>query len=181
MSPFRNPSSDPAKGSTPEEALSDPTPVNRETGVILATPPKHLQGLHIITDTQGLVEASIERIMSAPTAEMALADPDSMGLEKIVGDTITILRVNGIMPSAIAERENDYYLVFDAEHNGIVKTFTTGSQFAGARIAKCAMEGWLPRTVRVVQLESATNRGQSSLWVVDAEPTVKGDTEYEPF
>lgn len=181
MSPNTTKAEDAAKGATPEEALSDPTPVNRETGIILATPPKHLQGLHIITDMQDLLESSIERIMNAPTPEIALADPESLGLENVVGDTITILRVNGIVPSAIAGREDDYYIVFDAEHNGEVKAFSTGSMFASARIAKCHFEGWLPRTVRVVQLESARNRGQSSLWIVDAEPTVAASEQGESF
>lgn len=170
-----------AAGDSPEEALRDPAAVNRETGVILATPPKHLAGLHIITDTADLVQASIDRIMNAPTAELALSDPDSLGLEKVVGSVITLLDVHGIMPSTIRGREDDYYLVFDAVHDGVVKTFTTGSQFAGARIVKCAREGWLPRTVRVVNLDSATNPGQKSLWVVDAEPTVPASPDGDAF
>lgn len=159
---------------TPEVALADPTPVNRQTGEVLATPPKYLQGVPIVTDPEALIERSMERIMNATTAEEALSSPDSMGLRDLTGETIILEGVIAISPSAIDP--SAYYLIFEARRSpgGAIETMTTGSPFAAGRIVKCAREGWLPRAVRVLQLESASNPGQASLWVVDAEPTVKG-------
>jgi len=164
----------PASSESPETALADPTPVNRHTGEILATPPKYLAGVPIITDPDALIERSMERIMNATTAEEALSSPDSLGLRDLTGQVITLESVIAISPSGI--REGDYYLIFEARRTpgGPIETMTTGSPFAAGRIVKCAREGWLPRQVRILQLESASNPGQSSLWVVDAEPTVKG-------
>ena len=158
------------EGETPEGPLPRPLTANRSTGEILATPPKYLSGLRIIVDAEELIAASMDRIMNATTPEELLANPDSAGLRDLTGDVIEVTNVTGIMPSTL--RPGDYYLIFEA----IIKpgapptTLTTGSPYAAGRIAKCYREGWLPRFMRVVQLESSTNPGQSSLWVVDAQP-----------
>lgn len=166
---------------TPEEALADPTPANRLTGEILATPPPWLRGVPIITDALALVERSMERILSAETAEELLADPDSIGLKDIIGQFVTPTTVIGIAPSTI--REGDYYVIFDGVYGPRqeIRTFTVGSPYAGGRIVKAHLKGWLPRRMRVVALESAANPGQSSLWVVDA-PAAPGQRDDEqPF
>lgn len=158
--------------STPEEALESPG-TNAATGEMLPTPPKHLAGLPVILTTDDLVAATMERIMAAENPEAVLANPESFGLRDYSGEVIVITGVRGIMPSTI--KGQDYYLVFEAivkEGDGPV-TLTTGSPYAAGAIVKLAKEGWLPRPVRVVSLESASNPGQASLWVVNV-PEVKG-------
>ena len=170
-----------AKGDTPEEVLTDPSPrVNRD-GEILAAPPSYMKGLTIITDTASLIERSLNRIMNATTAEEALSDPESAGLRDYSGKVITIVGVVGIMPSAI--KTSDFYLIFEARTKvgGGVETLTTGSPYAASRIIKCAAEGWLPRRVLVMELESTSNPGQSSLWIVDAPGGSEANADDQPY
>ena len=144
--------------------------------VVAGSPPKYLAGIPIYDGTEALAERSIERAMNARTPEELLADPESGGLRDYVGKPITINAVLGIMPSTI--NEGDFYIVFEAvTSDGELVTLTTGSRFAAARIATLAAKGWLPRAVRVVELESTANKGQSSLWVVDAVQPTPGSNE----
>lgn len=153
------------------------TPEPTHKGELVAMPPKYLIGIPIYDDVEQLAERSIERAMNAATPEELLADPESGGLRDLAGQAITITAVLGIMPSTI--KDGDYYIVFEAATppNGELSILTTGSRFAAARIATLAAKGWLPRAVRVVELESTANKGQSSLWVVDAVQPTPGSVE----
>jgi len=169
------------KDDSPEKTLAEPALVNRTSGEILKTPPPYLAGLRVITDAEELIAASMDRIMNARTPEELLSNPDSAGLRDLTGEVIEVLGVTGIMPSTI--REGDYYLLFEAiiEPGKPPTTLTTGSPYAAGRIAKCHREGWLPRFMRVLQLDSATNPGQSSLWVVDAQPKPGSESGEQGF
>ena len=166
---------------TPESTLAHPVPANRSTGEILATPPKYLSGLRVITDAEALIEASMDKIINATTPEELLSNPDSAGLKDLTGEVIEVTGVTGIMPSTL--RAGDYYLIFEAiiKKGATPTTLTTGSPYAAGRIAKCYREGWLPRLMRVVQLESTSNPGQSSLWVVDAQPKAGAESDDDTF
>lgn len=143
----------------------------------LDTPPAYLSGLPIIVDMSEMIERSLARTLSATTPEQALADPDSVGLRELSGKVITITGVVGILPSAHAGAS--HYLVFEAitKPTGEIETLTTGSPYAASRIVKCYKEGWLPRRMRVLELESTSNPGQSSLWVTDAGAVMPESTE----
>lgn len=162
---------------SPETTLAPPRGADARTGEILATPPAIYAGLPIIRSFDELVEASIQRILNAATVEELLADPEAAGLRDYVGKVLVITDVTGIMPSKL--RDGDYYAVVEAidEATGRPLTLTTGSPYAGGRLAVAKARGWLPRRMRVLELESASNPGQSSLWVVDAGPVVAEPAE----
>lgn len=135
---------------------------------VLPAIPEHLRGLPVLTGGEDLVARTIERILHAETPEQALADPDAQGVRDLVGQIVILRELVGIMPSAI--REGDWYVVLEAANvvTGQVITLTSGSVYVVAAAAKMHRQGWLPRPVRIVELESASNPGQSSLWLVDA-------------
>lgn len=136
------------------------------TEIMPADAPKYLAGIPIYDDMGAIAERTISRTMAAETPEQLLADPEAGGLRDHVGEVLTITQVLGIAPSALAG--GGYYIIFEAtKPDGEILTLTTGSQFAASRIAMLAAKGWLPRTIRVVELESTSNPGQSSLWIVD--------------
>jgi hypothetical protein len=139
----------------------------------LPTPPAYLAGLPVIDPADRDEDASILAAMAAESPEELLADPDSGGLRDLSGQVIVITSVVGITPSTI--RDGDYFIVFEAMtgEDGKIVTLTTGSKYAVPRIAVLAAKGWLPRAVRVTQLASASNPGQSSLWITDVAQTEK--------
>ena len=142
-------------------------------------PPAYLAGMPILTDIEDLTERSIQRIMDAKSPEEALADPDAIGVKDIVGKVIILTGILGILPSTF--HEGDFYIILEARvpGTGAVITLTTGSPYVAARAVKCAQMGWLPRAVRVVELESASNPGQSSLWIVDGPKLDEGTGEVD--
>jgi len=143
-------------------------------------PPAYLAGLPILTDIEQLTERSIQRIMDAKSPEEALADPDAIGVKDIVGKVVILTGIIGILPSTF--HEGDFYIILEARipGTGAVVTLTTGSPYVAARAVKCQREGWLPRAVRVLELESASNPGQTSLWIVDG-PKLDEGTGEVPF
>ncbi len=177
MSLQRHGPADVADAATPEDALADPSPVKRGEVVEYIAPPKYLANIPIITDPEQIMVATIERTLAATTPEQLLSDPDSGSLRDLVGQIITVTGVLGIMPSKYAN--TPYYLVFLAilGDETVPSTLSTGSPYAASRIATLCARGWAPRRVRVLELESASNPGQSSLWVVDAGPVVEASTE----
>ncbi len=143
-------------------------------------PPAWLAGIPVITDVDDLVEAAVARIMSATSPESLLANPESAGLRDHVGECFTFNVITCLLPSAI--RPGDYYGLIEAvTDDGEIVSVTTGSPYALGRLAKAQTEGWLPRRMRVVELESATHPGQSSLWVVDAPKGFSTPEDGEPF
>ena len=140
------------------------TPARAE---IMFEPPKWLAGIPVIDDTTDLEARTLERIMGATTPEALLADPESAGLKNLVGHCLTFSRVAGLLTSTI--KPGEFYGIVEAyTDDGEVITVTTGSPFALGRLVKAHLSGWLPRRMKVVELESSTHPGQSSLWVVDA-------------
>jgi hypothetical protein len=145
--------------------------------VVVHQPPRYLANIPIFDDAEQLAERTIDRTMNAQSPEEALADPDSGSLRDFSGQAITITQVLGIMPSTI--NEGDFYIVFEAAvpPSGELKTLSTGSRFAASRIAVLSAKGWLPRSVMVTELESASNPNQKSLWVTDAVQAAVGSGE----
>lgn len=140
-----------------------------KTEIVPADAPRYLADIPIYDDLDALAERTISRTMAAETPEQLLADPEAGGLRDHVGELLTITGVLGIAPSTL--KTGGYYIIFEAtERDGSILTLTTGSPYAASRIAVLHHKGWLPRTVRVVELESASNPGQSSLWIVDPSP-----------
>lgn len=153
------------------------TPASAE---LVYDPPAWLAGIPVITDMTDLEEAAIARIMAATTPEMLLANPESVGLREHVGECFTFHRIQGLLPSAI--REGEWYGLIEAStDDGEIVSVTTGSLYALGRLVKAQNEGWLPRRMRVVELESASHPGQASLWVVDAPRGFSGDTDATPL
>ena len=177
MSPLRHGPSDADDAATPEDALADPSPARRGEVVEYVAPPKYLAGIPIVRDTDELVLRTIERTLAATSVEELLSDPDAGSLRDLVGQIIIPTAVVGIMPSKYTT--GAYYLVFEAitDPERPPATLSTGSPYAASRIATAAAKGWLPRRMRVLELESASNPGQSSLWVVDAGPVPVASTE----
>ena len=135
-----------------------------------ADAPKYLEGIPLYDDFEALAERTIERQLAATSPEQLLSDPEAGGLRDLSGKLIKITTVLGIAPSSIGV--GGYYIVFEAmTAEGASLTLTTGSQYAASRIATLAHKGWLPRVVRVTELESKTNPGQSSLWITDPGPS----------
>ena len=161
----------------PETALAAPRGADARTGEIVATPPAIYAGLPIITDIEALVEASMLKILTAESVEELLANPETASLRDYSGKVLTFTDVTGILPSQI--RQGDYYCIVEAidEGSGQRLTLTTGSPYAGGRLAVAKAKGWLPRRMRVLEMESASNPGQSSLWVVDAGPVAAEPSE----
>ena len=151
------------------------TPATTPSTEIVAPPPHYLAHLPILTNIEELAERSIQRILDAKSPEEALADPDAIGVKDIVGRVVILTGIIGILPSNY--HAGDYYIILEAKvpGTGAVITLTTGSPYVAARAVKCQREGWLPRPVRVVELESQSNPGQSSLWIVDG-PKVDAET-----
>lgn len=156
-----------------------PSTDTHKAEIVTAPPPKYLANIPVITDPEQITIATLERTMAAETAEELFADPDSGSLRDLVGQIITITDVLGILPSAYGEGR--YYIVFTAtEADGKAPiTLSTGSPYAASRIAAAKAKGFLPRRVRVIELESASNPGQASLWVTDAQRSVGAGTPEE--
>lgn len=134
---------------------------------IVFSPPKWLAGIPVIDDTTDIEERTLARIMAAQSPEELLANPESIGLRDRVGQCLTFHRVEGLLPSTI--RPGDFYGLIEAvTDDGELVSVTTGSPYALGRIVKAHLAGWLPRRMKVVELESTTHPGQSSLWVIDA-------------
>lgn len=172
MSPLRH-ASDTDDATTPEQALAAPHEPSRPAEIVeYVAPPPYLAGIPIISDTDELTMRTIERSMSATTPEELLSDPDAGSLRDLVGQIITVTGVVGIMPSKY--NTANYYLVFEAitTEGQAPSILSTGSPYAASRIAVLVAKGWAPRRVRVIELESAANPGQSSLWVTDAGPVL---------
>jgi len=162
---------------SPETALAAPRGADARTGEILATPPAYFAGLPVITSFDDMVERSLQRMMSAESVEELLANPEAAGLRDYSGKVLLFTAVTGILPSGI--RPGEYYCIVEAtdERTGQSLTLTTGSPYAGGRLAVAQAKGWLPRRMRVLEMESASNPGQSSLWVVDAGPAAAEPSE----
>jgi len=165
----------------PEKTTQSVTLKDAQTGELLATPPKWLAGVPIVTNMEQLVERSMQRTLQASTPGALFSDPDSVGLRDCVGKIITVTDVIGIMPSNIKGRESDYYLIFEAVVDKELTTLTTGSPYAGGRIVKAFHEGWLPRELRVLEMQSAQDPTRSSLWVSDVKRSPGTAAGEEPF
>jgi hypothetical protein len=146
--------------------------VDGEIKIVPLKVPSIYGDLRVITDPEELLEVSMLRILTATSAEELFSDPDSVGLRDQVGKPLQILTVDACMPSTF--RRGDVYVfgTMRTEPGGAVKTWSTGSPYAGGRAAQAQRLGLLPRWLRPVELESASNPGQSSLWLVDcAQPS----------
>ncbi|MHB8506286.1 MAG: hypothetical protein ACYDEN_11330 [Acidimicrobiales bacterium] len=117
-------------------------------------------------DVEDVIERTLTRTLSATTAEEVLADPEARGLRDFVGRVITITGVAGALPSRY-DTGLSRYLVVDVEDEttGTKGVVTVGSPFVAARVLRLVELGALPARVRVVELESASNPGQASLWI----------------
>lgn len=157
-----------------------PHPDQPARAELVYEPPAWLAGIPVISNTDDLVEAALARIMSATSVEELLANPESVSLREHVGEIFTVHRIAGLLASTI--REGEWYGLIEAvTKDGEIVTVTTGSPYALGRIAKCQQMGWLPRRMRVVELESASHPGQASLWVIDAPEGFSTKDEEDPF
>jgi len=146
--------------------MAETTPKARTE--VLPAVPAMLEGIPILSGGDDLIERTMDRLLNAATPEEMLADPDAYGIQDIAGQVITLTKIVGIAPSTI--RGRDWYIVLEALVGtpGRIVTLTTGSEFATAAAVGLHRKGFLPRRVRIVQLESATAPGNFSLWFVDA-------------
>jgi hypothetical protein len=117
--------------------------------------------------TDDVVERTLSRTMNATTAEDVLADPGAVGLADYVGRVIELVAVAGVLPSRY-DSGLSRYVVMDIvdPDTGEKVSVTVGSTYIISRALKLAQLGALPCKVRVLELESASNPGQSSLWIV---------------
>lgn len=120
-------------------------------------------------DTVAVVERTLNRILNASTAADIFANPESQGLRDWAGRTIIVNSVAGCLQSS-KKGALSRYVVLDCTDPETGEAFaaTTGSLFAVTAALRAAEAGVLPATLRVVELESASNPGQTSVWLVKA-------------
>jgi hypothetical protein len=120
-------------------------------------------------DLTDVVERTMSRIINAASPEEAAANPESQGLRDLAGRTIVVHDILGCLPSTMKTGPSRY-IVLDCTdtESGERLTTTTGSVYAVGTALRYWEMGWFPATFRVVELESASNPGQSSLWLVKA-------------
>jgi hypothetical protein len=120
-------------------------------------------------DTTEVVERTLNRILNGGTAEAIFANPESVGLRDRSGSVIILNAVAGCLPSKMKSGLSRY-VVLDCTDPETGESFaaTTGSLYAVAAALRAAAAGLLPQRLRVVELESASNPGQTSVWLVKA-------------
>ena len=120
-------------------------------------------------DTATVVERTLSRILNATAAADIFANPESQGLRDWSGKVIVVNAVAGCLPSN-KKGALSRYLVLDCvdPETGEAFAATTGSLYACSAALRAAEVGALPATLRVVELESASNPGQTSVWLVRA-------------
>ena len=120
-------------------------------------------------DTAEVVERTLNRILTGTTAEAIFANPESAGLRDMAGRVIIVNAVAGCLPSKMKSGLSRY-VVLDCTDPETGEAFaaTTGSMYAVAAALRAAAAGLLPQRLRVVELESASNPGQTSVWLVKA-------------
>ena len=120
-------------------------------------------------DVADVIERSMERILSAETPEEAAANPEAMGLRDWSGKAIIVNTVAGCLPSQLKTGPSRY-IILDCTDPATGERFsvTTGGAYAMATALRFWEAGWFPATFKVVELESASNPGQSSVWLVKA-------------
>ncbi len=118
-------------------------------------------------DTTEVVERTLERILGAEKVEAIFRSPESQGLRDWAGREIILMRVAGCLPST-AKGGLSRYVVLECTDpaTGEVFAATTGGMFAVAAALRAAEQRLLPQRLRVVELGSASNPGQSSVWLV---------------
>lgn len=120
-------------------------------------------------DVIDVVERTMTRIINATTPEEAAANPEAMGLRDFAGRTIVVYDVAGALPSTMKTGPSRYVVLDCADpETGERFTCTTGSNYAMGTALRYWEAGWFPAIFRVVELESASNPGQTSLWLVRA-------------
>ena len=118
-------------------------------------------------DTSEVTERTLSRMMDATTLETLFASPESSGLADYAGRVITLEAVVGCLPST-KRGALTRYLVLSCTDNetGERVTLTTGSLYAATAALRAHELGLLPAQLRVLELESVANPGQTSLWLV---------------
>ena len=120
-------------------------------------------------DTSEVVERTLSRILNGDNAEAIFANPESVGLRDRAGSVIILNAVAGCLPSKMKSGLSRY-VVLDCTDPETGEQFaaTTGSLYAASAALRAQEAGLLPQTLRVVELESASNPGQTSVWLVKA-------------
>lgn len=120
-------------------------------------------------EVDDVVERTLERILGAQSPEEAAANPEAMGLRDWAGKTIVVNALSGCLPSSMKTGPSRY-IILDCTDPSSGERFsvTTGGAYAMATALKYWEAGWFPATFRVVELESASNPGQTSVWLVKA-------------
>jgi hypothetical protein len=120
-------------------------------------------------DVADVVDRTLERILGAETPEEAGANPEAMGLRDWVGRQLIVNDVAGVLPST-RQGPLSRYVILDITDpdTGERANVTTGGIYAVATALKYWGSGWLPCRFKVVELESQSNPGQTSIWLVKA-------------
>ena len=120
-------------------------------------------------DTSEVVERTIGRMLNATTADALFASPEAAGLRDYAGQVVELVDVIGCLPSTKKGALSRYLvLTINDLETGEQVAVTTGALNACTAALRAKELGLLPRKLRVLELESASNPGQSSLWLVNA-------------
>jgi len=120
-------------------------------------------------DTTEVTDRTLARILGATTAEEIFSNPEASGLRDRAGSVIILNKVVGCLPTKMKSGLSRYVVLDCTDPDtGEVFAATTGSLYAVAAALKAAEQGLLPQRLRVVELESAANPGQTSVWLVKA-------------
>jgi hypothetical protein len=118
-------------------------------------------------DIEQLADRTISRILTASSPDEVLANPEPTGLGTFAGDVVILHSITGCMPSAFTTGPSRY-IVLDItdEHTGEQLSVTCGSPYVIAAAFALQRLGELPTRCRVLALDSKSNPGQKSLWIV---------------
>lgn len=116
-----------------------------------------------------VIERSLAATLNAGTVDDVLADPESRGLRDLAGRVVTLHGILGALPSSKKGPLNRYVVLdVEDEATGERGAASTGSLYVVARALRLLELDAYPVKVRVVELESTANPGQSSLWITKA-------------
>ena len=127
---------------------------------------RYLDALPVLS-IEELTERTLTQTLNATTIEDVLKNPEAAGLEDYNGQVLRVDRIAGVLPSTY-QTGPTRYVVIDCvpDTTGEPVSITCGSPYVMTRLFRAAELDAFPVRVRVIALESVSNPGQSSLWIV---------------
>lgn len=117
---------------------------------------------------EDVAERTLSRMLNATTAEELFRDPESTGLRDLVGQVVVVHGIDGVLDSSYDTFFGKYVVLdCESETTGARLAVTTGSPYVITAVLRALEAGLLPKRLRVLELESQSHPGQTSLWLVN--------------